>query len=73
MCSWLVENMPYYYSLTVEALGPLLETTLEKVKVAGIFILQRISEIILWVQENTPLLIEWVSNSWCIMNVNLGF
>ncbi|KAI4882984.1 hypothetical protein NFI96_015785 [Prochilodus magdalenae] len=59
--SWLTENMPYYYSLAVEALGPLLEMGVEKLKVAAVFIAQKSSTIILWVQENTPLLIEWIN------------
>ncbi|XP_026863375.2 transmembrane protein 214 isoform X1 [Electrophorus electricus] len=58
--SWLAETTPYYYSLAVEAFGPTLEGALEKLKVAAVIIAQRSSEIILWVQETTPLLIEWV-------------
>ncbi|XP_066524589.1 transmembrane protein 214 isoform X2 [Hoplias malabaricus] len=59
--SWLAENTPYYYSLVVEAVGPLLEIVLEKLKVAAVFIAQKSSEIMRWVQENTPLLIEWIN------------
>ncbi|XP_017566200.1 transmembrane protein 214 isoform X1 [Pygocentrus nattereri] len=59
--SWLAEITPYYYSLAVEALGPLLDTALEKLKVAAVFVAQKSSEFILLVQENTPLLIEWIN------------
>ncbi|XP_072528878.1 transmembrane protein 214 [Salminus brasiliensis] len=59
--SWLAENTPYYYSLAVETLSPVLEATLEKLKVAAVFVAQKASELILWVQQNTPLLIEWIN------------
>ncbi|XP_051748158.1 transmembrane protein 214 [Ctenopharyngodon idella] len=58
--SWLAENTPYYYSRAVEAVGPLLEDGRDKVKVAAIFIAQKSSEVLLWLQENVPRLIEWV-------------
>uniref|UniRef100_A0A8B9HWR4 Transmembrane protein 214 n=1 Tax=Astyanax mexicanus TaxID=7994 RepID=A0A8B9HWR4_ASTMX len=61
--SWLAENMPHYYSVAVESLGPLLEATFEKLKEASVFVAQNSSDLIQWVQENTPLLIEWVSFS----------
>ncbi|KAB5542079.1 hypothetical protein PHYPO_G00087320 [Pangasianodon hypophthalmus] len=59
--NWLAETMPYYYSLAVEAVGPFLEAILEKLKVAAVFIAQKSSELILWLQESTPLLVEWIN------------
>lgn len=59
-CSWLAENTPYYYSRAVETVGPLLEDGRDKVKVAAVFIAQKSSEVLLWLQENVPRLIEWV-------------
>uniref|UniRef100_A0A8B9JB87 Transmembrane protein 214 n=1 Tax=Astyanax mexicanus TaxID=7994 RepID=A0A8B9JB87_ASTMX len=61
--SWLAENMPHYYSVAVESLGPLLEATFEKLKEASVFVAQNSSDLIQWVQENTPLLIEWISDN----------
>uniref|UniRef100_A0A8C1F6G8 Transmembrane protein 214 n=1 Tax=Cyprinus carpio carpio TaxID=630221 RepID=A0A8C1F6G8_CYPCA len=51
--SWLLENTPYYYSRALEAAGPLLEDTRGRIT-------QKSSELLLWLQENLPLLIEWV-------------
>ncbi|XP_060758788.1 transmembrane protein 214 [Neoarius graeffei] len=59
--NWLAETMPYYYSLAMEAMGPVLEAILEKLKVAAFFIAQKSSELILWLQESTPLLVEWIN------------
>lgn len=59
--SWIAENIPHYYSLAVESLGPILEAAFEKLKVAAVFVAQKSSEFILWVQENSPLLIEWIN------------
>ncbi|XP_051974316.1 transmembrane protein 214 [Xyrauchen texanus] len=59
--SWLSENMPYYYSRAVETLGPLLEDGQERMKVAGVLISKKSSELLLWLQENVPLLIEWIN------------
>ncbi|XP_062860436.1 transmembrane protein 214 [Trichomycterus rosablanca] len=61
--SWLAENTPHYYSLAVETVGPVLKVTTEKLKVAAVLIGQKSSEIILWVQENTPLVIEWINTN----------
>ncbi|XP_049331046.1 transmembrane protein 214 isoform X3 [Astyanax mexicanus] len=61
--SWLAENMPHYYSVAVESLGPLLEATFEKLKEASVFVAQNSSDLIQWLQENTPLLIEWISDN----------
>ncbi|KAK9975506.1 hypothetical protein ABG768_020761 [Culter alburnus] len=58
--SWLAENTPYYYSRAVETVGPLLEDGRDKVKVAAVFIAQKSSEVLLWLQENVPRLIEWI-------------
>ncbi|XP_051544405.1 transmembrane protein 214-B-like isoform X2 [Myxocyprinus asiaticus] len=59
--SWLSENMPYYYSRAVEKLGPLLEDGQDRMKVAAVFITKKSSELLLWLQENVPLLIEWIN------------
>ncbi|XP_026111417.1 transmembrane protein 214 [Carassius auratus] len=58
--SCLAENTPHYYSLVLESTAPLLEDARERMKVAGLFLAQRSSEIWLWLQENVPLLIQWV-------------
>lgn len=58
--SWLAENTPYYYSRAVEATGPLLEGARDRMKVAALFVAQKSSELFLWLQENVPLVIEWV-------------
>lgn len=63
VCSYLAETTPYYYSLAVEAVGPFLEAILEKLKVVAVFIAQKSSELMLWLQESTPLLVEWVRYS----------
>uniref|UniRef100_A0A667ZPP8 Transmembrane protein 214 n=1 Tax=Myripristis murdjan TaxID=586833 RepID=A0A667ZPP8_9TELE len=66
--SWLETNTPYYYSECVRVVGPLMEQGLEKAKTAAIVISENTTQFILWVRENTPLLIEWVrlheSDSW---------
>lgn len=59
--SWMAENTPYYYSRAVEAVGPLLEDGWEKMKVAVVFIAQKSSELLAWLRENVPLLIEWIN------------
>ncbi|MCJ8743131.1 hypothetical protein PDJAM_G00090250 [Pangasius djambal] len=59
--NYLAETMPYYYSLAVEAVGPFLEAILEKLKVAAVFIARKSSELILWLQESTPVLVEWIN------------
>ncbi|XP_059366483.1 transmembrane protein 214 [Carassius carassius] len=58
--SCLVENTPHYYSLVLETTAPLLEDARERMKVAGLFLAQRSSELWLWLQENVPLLIQWI-------------
>ncbi|XP_026111166.1 transmembrane protein 214-like [Carassius auratus] len=58
--SCLAENTPHFYSLVLESTAPLLEDARERMKVAGLFLAQRSSEIWLWLQENVPLLIQWV-------------
>ncbi|KAF4114997.1 transmembrane protein 214 [Onychostoma macrolepis] len=58
--SWLAENTPHYYSRAVEKTAPLLEDARERMKVTALFITQRSSELLLWLQENVPLLIQWV-------------
>lgn len=58
--SWLVENTPHYYSRALESTAPLLEDARERMKVTVLFITQRSSELLLWLQENVPLLIQWV-------------
>lgn len=63
VCSYLAETAPYYYSLAVKAVGPFLEVALEKLKVAAVFIAQKSSELMLWLQESTPLLVDWVRRS----------
>ncbi|KAL2082587.1 hypothetical protein ACEWY4_022405 [Coilia grayii] len=60
--SWLEENMPYYYSMAVERVGPVMEDGWEKTKMAAAFIATHTSELVEWLKENTPRLIEWVSN-----------
>lgn len=60
VCSWMAENTPYYYSRAVEAVGPLLEDGQEKIKIAVVFITQKSSELVEWLRENVPLLMEWV-------------
>lgn len=62
-CSWLAENTPHYYSRGVEAVGPVLEDGKERVKVAIAFVAQKSSQLLLWLQENLPRLIQWVSNT----------
>lgn len=59
--SWLAENTPHYYSLAMETVGPVLKVTTEKLKVAAVLIGKMSTEAILWVQENIPLVIDWVS------------
>ncbi|XP_057180136.1 transmembrane protein 214 isoform X2 [Triplophysa rosa] len=58
---WMAENTPYYYSRAVEAVGPLLEDGQEKIKIAFVFIAQKSSELLVWLRENVPLLIEWIN------------
>ncbi|XP_056605344.1 transmembrane protein 214 isoform X2 [Triplophysa dalaica] len=57
---WMAENTPYYYSRAVEAVGPLLEDVQEKIKIAVVFIAQKSFELLAWLRENVPLLIEWI-------------
>uniref|UniRef100_A0A673HLT5 Transmembrane protein 214 n=1 Tax=Sinocyclocheilus rhinocerous TaxID=307959 RepID=A0A673HLT5_9TELE len=58
--SWLAENMPHYYSRALETTAPLLEDARERMKVTALFLAQRSAELWLWLQENVPLLIQWV-------------
>ncbi|XDV24295.1 hypothetical protein PO909_028513 [Leuciscus waleckii] len=58
--SWLAENTPHYYSRGVDAVGPVLEDGKERVKVAFAFIAQKSSQLLLWLQENVPRLIQWI-------------
>ncbi|XP_067283513.1 transmembrane protein 214 [Pseudorasbora parva] len=58
--SWLAENTPYYYSRAVEVVGPLMEDVQDRLKVAAIFISQKSSDLLLWLQENVPRLIGWI-------------
>ncbi|KAA0720864.1 Transmembrane protein 214-B [Triplophysa tibetana] len=58
---WMAENTPYYYSRAVEAVGPLLEDVQEKIKIAVVFIAQKSTELLVWLRENVPLLIEWIN------------
>lgn len=60
-CSWLEENTPYYYSLAVEKVGPVIEEGWEKTKLAAAFVGTHTSQLVEWIKENTPLFIEWVS------------
>ncbi|GAA6102615.1 transmembrane protein 214 [Tachysurus ichikawai] len=59
--NWLAGTLPHYYSLAVEAVGPFLEAIFEKLKMASVLIAQKSSELMLWLQESTPLLIEWIN------------
>uniref|UniRef100_A0A8C2HX59 Transmembrane protein 214 n=1 Tax=Cyprinus carpio TaxID=7962 RepID=A0A8C2HX59_CYPCA len=59
--SWLAENTPHYYSRVLETTAPLLEDARERMKVTALFLAQRSSELLLWLQENVPLLLQWVS------------
>ncbi|KTF77601.1 hypothetical protein cypCar_00037395 [Cyprinus carpio] len=58
--SWLAENTPHYYSRVLETTAPLLEDARERMKVTALFLAQRSSELLLWLQENVPLLLQWV-------------
>ncbi|XP_016111630.1 transmembrane protein 214 [Sinocyclocheilus grahami] len=58
--SWLTENMPHYYSRALETTAPLLEDARERMKVTALFLAQRSAELWLWLQENVPLLVQWV-------------
>lgn len=58
--SWLSENTPYYYSSAVTAVRPLLEDGQEYVKLAVLKIAHMSSELMLWMQENLPLLLHWI-------------
>uniref|UniRef100_A0A671SVS9 Transmembrane protein 214 n=1 Tax=Sinocyclocheilus anshuiensis TaxID=1608454 RepID=A0A671SVS9_9TELE len=58
--SWLAENTPHYYSRVLETTAPLLEDARERMKVTALFLAQRSAELWLWLQENVPLLIQWV-------------
>ncbi|XP_031436948.1 transmembrane protein 214 isoform X2 [Clupea harengus] len=61
--SWLEENTPYYYSLAVEKVGPVVEDGWEKTKMATAFIATHTSELVEWIKENTPLFIEWLNTN----------
>lgn len=58
--SWLSENTPYYYSSAVTAVRPLLEDGQEYVKLVVLKIAHMSSELMLWMQENLPLLLHWI-------------
>uniref|UniRef100_A0A8C9TYG0 Transmembrane protein 214 n=1 Tax=Scleropages formosus TaxID=113540 RepID=A0A8C9TYG0_SCLFO len=59
--SWLEKNAPYYYSEAVTTVGPVLEVVWEKTKIVFAFIAEQCSDLILWVKENAPRFVEWVS------------
>ncbi|KAG5277384.1 hypothetical protein AALO_G00116900 [Alosa alosa] len=61
--SWLEENTPYYYSLVVEKVGPVMEEGLEKTKMATAFVATHTSQLVEWMKENTPLFIEWLNTN----------
>ncbi|KAI5617350.1 transmembrane protein 214 [Silurus asotus] len=59
--NYLAKNTPHYYSLAVETVGPFLEAVLEKTKVAAVFVAQKSSESMLWLQESAPVMVERIS------------
>ncbi|XP_063079711.1 transmembrane protein 214 isoform X2 [Engraulis encrasicolus] len=61
--SWCEENMPYYYSMAVERVGPVMEDGWEKSKMAAAFMATHTSQGVEWIKENTPKLIEWINNN----------
>uniref|UniRef100_A0A7N8WSQ1 Transmembrane protein 214 n=1 Tax=Mastacembelus armatus TaxID=205130 RepID=A0A7N8WSQ1_9TELE len=52
--NWLETNTPYYYSECARVLGPLMEQGLEKAKAGAMFISENTTQLILWVNANTP-------------------
>ncbi|XP_077443380.1 transmembrane protein 214 [Stigmatopora argus] len=61
--SWLETNMPYYYSESTRAMRPLLDQGVEKTKTTAAFVAGKSKHAIVWVKENSPLLIEWVQTN----------
>lgn len=61
--SLLETNAPYYYSECVRIMGPLLEQGWDKTKTAAVFLSDLTSQLITWLRENIPLLIDWVSTN----------
>ena len=63
LCSSLETNTPYYYSECVRVLGPVLEQGWDKTKAATVLLSDHTLQLITWIRENTPLLIEWVKDT----------
>lgn len=58
--SWLETNTPYYYSECVRVMGPLVEQGLEKTRAGAAALSETTSQFVVWVKEQTPLVIDWV-------------
>lgn len=69
LCSWLEKNTPLYYSECVRVVGPLMEHVYEKAKAAAIFLSETALQLVLWVREKTPQVIDWVSG-WSLGGLN---
>lgn len=62
-CSWLERNVPVYYSQAVEVLGPGLEIIWEKSRYGAIYVAQHFSTFFVYLKDNLPGFIQWVSCS----------
>ncbi|KAM4041865.1 transmembrane protein 214 [Anomaloglossus baeobatrachus] len=58
--SWLVHNVPVYYSQAVEVLGPVLELVWEKSRDGAVLVAQKCSSQLAHMKDNLPWFIEWV-------------
>ncbi|MBN3303283.1 T214B protein, partial [Amia calva] len=61
--SWLETNAPQYYSQAVTTVGPVLEATWEKTKMATAFLVEQCSVQVKWIRENMPRFIEWLNSN----------
>ncbi|XP_077148019.1 transmembrane protein 214 [Ranitomeya variabilis] len=58
--SWLLRNVPVYYSQLVEVLGPVLELGWEKSRDGVLVVTQKCSSQLAHIRDNLPWLIEWL-------------
>ena len=60
--SWLSENVPVYYALVCETVGPYLQLFWNKMYELGLYIGEVTKPQRAWLNQKVPELLEWVSS-----------
>lgn len=58
--SWLATNVPHYYVKVCELCGPYLRLLVQKLEWLGLKILELMDPAIVWLNEQVPLLLQWI-------------